>query len=213
MMMIKKKYLLGMFAAASAADVSQAKSTASPPCNTCGLGGEITNPDAVLQLDQFPDVIEGGISCAELDVAGQNGLIPNAVCDLLPGIIVNVCDCQFLSPKFCQFCPNGITIKIDPEVVGNDTIDDGDVNGNTFCQRLANSAKIISEGSSSCEQIKEREQVCCPSNNDNSDDGGVSYGSYSYSYSMAYHAKAAKGKSLKGKYHKSKTDELIRARE
>jgi hypothetical protein len=214
------KYLLALFAAAAVGAQAQQTGTSSP-CNICGEGGEITNPDAVLLLQQqLPEVEEGGIiSCAQLDVAGKNGLIPNAVCALLPDVIMHVCDCQYNPSQppqsYCQFCPNGITIKNDPVLDDDDdaiVVGGDDGMGNTLCQRLTHVAKIISAESSSCEELQESEQVCCPSDNSSDNpDGSMSYGSYSYS--VAYHTKAAKRMTPKGIYHKSKADKLIRARD
>lgn len=62
-----------------------------PVCNICGEGGEITNPDAVLQI---PGIVQGK-TCAEYATDGQNGLIKETACDLLPLVTVYVCDCQF----------------------------------------------------------------------------------------------------------------------
>ena len=62
-----------------------------PPCNICGEGGVITNPDVVLQID---GIIEGK-TCAEFDIDGENGLISESECVLLPLETTFACDCQF----------------------------------------------------------------------------------------------------------------------
>ena len=62
-----------------------------PACNICGDGGVITNPDAVLQLPQISDEK----TCAEYAIDGENGLISEEECDLLPFVTSFVCDCQF----------------------------------------------------------------------------------------------------------------------
>ncbi len=62
-----------------------------PPCNICGEGGVITNPGAVLQID---GIIEGK-TCAEFDTDGENGLISESECVLLPLETIFACDCQF----------------------------------------------------------------------------------------------------------------------
>ena len=61
-----------------------------PPCNICGEGKEITNPDAVLQI---PDIIEDK-TCAEFATDGQNGLISESACSVLSLVTTYVCDCQ-----------------------------------------------------------------------------------------------------------------------
>eukprot|EP00984_Skeletonema_dohrnii_P013933 scaffold5837_cov98-Skeletonema_dohrnii-CCMP3373.AAC.5 len=61
-----------------------------PPCNICGEGGEITNPDAVLQI---PGITQNK-TCAEYATDGQNGVISEKQCDLLPLVTTYVCDCQ-----------------------------------------------------------------------------------------------------------------------
>eukprot|EP00986_Skeletonema_menzelii_P004477 scaffold1527_cov145-Skeletonema_menzelii.AAC.11 len=62
-----------------------------PPCNICGEGGVITNPDAVLQIAGITQVK----TCAEFDTDGENGLISETECDLLPLVTTTVCDCQY----------------------------------------------------------------------------------------------------------------------
>lgn len=70
-----------------------------PPCNICGEGNVITNPDAVLQFAFLADALDipGTIedkTCLEFAADGQNGLIPEEDCALLPIITRTLCDCQ-----------------------------------------------------------------------------------------------------------------------
>ena len=51
----------------------------------------ITNPDAVLQI---AGIIQDK-TCAEFDTDGENGLISETECDLLPLVTTTVCDCQY----------------------------------------------------------------------------------------------------------------------
>eukprot|EP00984_Skeletonema_dohrnii_P036532 scaffold37590_cov155-Skeletonema_dohrnii-CCMP3373.AAC.3 len=186
---------------------TQAQALQNPPCNICGDGGEITNPDAVLHI---PEIVQGDKTCAEFAIDGQNGLISETACDLLPSVTMYVCDCQVTSPSplpsTCQFCTDGITIKDEDDDAGVD-------NGfeYTMCQRLVKGAKTISADSTYCEKLQMGEYFCCPSNSDGRD--GMSYGDYSYLYYTAYNAKAGKAKTPKGKHHKSKAGKSIRARE
>ncbi len=69
------KYLLALFAAAAVGAQAQQTGTSSP-CNICGEGGEITNPDAVLLLQQqLPEVDEpmGDEEEVNVDVEDEGG--------------------------------------------------------------------------------------------------------------------------------------------
>ena len=195
---------------------TQAQALQNPPCNICGDGGEITNPDAVLHI---PDIAQDK-TCAEFAIDGQNGLISETACDLLPSVTMYVCDCQVTSPSplpsTCQFCSNGITIKDDDDSDIDEDNDAGVDDGfeYTMCQRLVKGAKTISADSTYCEKLQMGEYFCCPSNSSDGRDG-MSFGDYSYLYYTASNAKAgkAKAKTPKGKHHKSKADKSSRARE
>ena len=208
------KHLLAFLTTvATAGGVAQALQN--PPCNICGDGGEITNPDAVLHI---PDIAQDK-TCAEFAIDGQNGLISETACDLLPSVTMYVCDCQVTSPSplpsTCQFCSNGITIKDDDDSDIDEDDDTGVDDGfeYTMCQRLVKGAKTISADSTYCEKLQMGEYFCCPSNNSDGRDG-MSFGDYSYLYYTAYNTKAGKAKTPKqGKHRKSKADKYIRARE
>ena len=210
------KHLLAFLTTVATAGGAGAQALQNPPCNICGDGGEITNPDAVLHI---PDIVLQDKTCAEFAIDGQNGLISEMACDLLPSVTMYVCDCQVTSPSplpsTCQFCTNGITIKDDDH---SDIEEDNDAGGvddgfeYTMCQRLVKGAKTISADSTYCENLHMFEYFCCPSNNLDGRDG-MSYGDYSYLYYTAFNAKGGKAKTPKGKHHKSKADKSIRARE
>ncbi len=102
-----------------------------PPCNICGEGNVITNPDAVLQFEtiaaalDIPGTIEDK-TCLEFAADGQNGLIPEEECDLLPIITKTLCDCQsptdpveavlaplpVLDQNTCSCSPRDFTFKL-----------------------------------------------------------------------------------------------------
>lgn len=152
--------------------------------------------------------MEEGKTCAEWAMDGQNGRIPEHVCDMLPAVTVYVCDCQEVvslypsslpSSPSCSFCPNGITIQHDATVDYDDN--DNDWFDETLCQRLVAGAQLISASSLYCEKLQVGEQLCCPSSNNNNGGGGMDM---SLDYSYLYHvgrSKASKAKTRKAKHH------------
>eukprot|EP00574_Skeletonema_japonicum_P011591 CAMPEP_0201720370 /NCGR_PEP_ID=MMETSP0593-20130828/5350_1 /ASSEMBLY_ACC=CAM_ASM_000672 /TAXON_ID=267983 /ORGANISM="Skeletonema japonicum, Strain CCMP2506" /LENGTH=243 /DNA_ID=CAMNT_0048211009 /DNA_START=23 /DNA_END=754 /DNA_ORIENTATION=+ len=229
------KYLLASFTTTTLATATSSSSSAQPlqnhpPCNICGGGTQqqqqdssfeiiITNPDAVLHI---PNMEGEDKTCAEWEIDGQNGRIPQEVCDGLPAVTVYVCDCQEVlkslepsplpsspsSSSSCSFCSDGITIQYDT------SIDDEENDGfdETLCQRLVEGAVLISADSLYCEKLQVGEQLCCPSsNNNNGGNGGsssmdMSFGDYSFLYHVGNNisAKASKKtKTRRGKGSKS----------
>ncbi len=149
--------------------------------------------------------MEEGKTCAEWAIDGQNGRIPQQVCEMLPAFTVYVCDCHELvvdsfpsplpsSSSSCSFCSDGITIQYN-DMVEDDVIDGFD---ETLCQRLVAGAQLISADSLYCEKLQVGEQLCCPSNNI-----GGSGMDMSLDYSYLYHvgrSKASKAKTRKAKH-------------
>ena len=148
--------------------------------------------------------MEESKTCAEWAIDGQNGRIPQQVCEMLPAVTVYVCDCQevvvdsfYPSPSppssSCLFCFDGITIHY--STTTDDAIDGFD---ETLCQRLVEGAQLLSASSLYCEKLRVGEQLCCPSNNN----GGDMVMSLDYSY--LYHvgrSKASKTKTRRAKHH------------
>lgn len=160
--------------------------------------------------------MEEGKTCAEWASDGHDGRIPQQVCDMLPAVVVYVCDCQekvvemessYPSPlpSTCQFCSDGITLTLQYDATVDDDDDDYDGFDETLCQRLVAGAQLISADSLYCEKLQVGEQLCCPSNNSG---GGVISMDMSLDLSYLYHvgrSKASKAKTRKANHHDLKS--------
>jgi hypothetical protein len=75
-------------AKATTATTTTTAAVAAESCSVCGEGFEVGNPLGILSLEEQPEV-----SCAALQIAGENGVIPSEQCAALPEIITDICEC------------------------------------------------------------------------------------------------------------------------
>jgi hypothetical protein len=87
----KASEILGVTTSTTATATTATTTTAAvaaESCSVCGEGFEVGNPLGILSLEGQPEV-----SCAALQIAGENGVIPSEQCAALPSIITDVCEC------------------------------------------------------------------------------------------------------------------------
>ena len=63
-------------------------------CSVCGVGNEVNNPTAVFS---FPG--QAPIECGRLEDEGDQGILPEDQCNILPEILASLCDCQPIGPS------------------------------------------------------------------------------------------------------------------
>jgi len=116
-------------------------------CSVCGEGKEVNNPDAIFA---FPG--EAPIKCGELEDKGEQGLLDDEFCSILPAVASIVCDCQPV--EGCSICGEGKEVN-DPDAIfafpGQAPITCGELedNGgqglidNDFCSILPGITEIV----------------------------------------------------------------------
>lgn len=66
---------------------------ANSQCSVCGEGNEVTITDAIFEFPGQP-----AVTCELLESVGEQGLIPNTQCALLPTFIDELCGCETIAP-------------------------------------------------------------------------------------------------------------------
>jgi len=67
-------------------------------CSVCGISKKVGNLNAVVEFSGEP-----AVSCSDLQIAGERGLVPMNRCQFLPTLIEGICECVRYNKEYIPF--------------------------------------------------------------------------------------------------------------